>query len=432
MPTQINLDTQISSAEFSSKVADSVNTSGAAKNSIATFVEFDVSNGHDHDGVNSKKVSWNNIDAKPTTFVPSPHDHNSHTNIGPDDHHNHLSAGYDIIPNSVSVSDFIECKEGTYQIFGNASDNIKLSYDSNTKTFTIESSNNSAFTINNTIESTYIQSSNIYIGSPSSNIDFSTSNINAQNWEISGQGYAKFQTINDITISPESENNNISGVTKFNGVKIEPSGTFSGIKVGNNLYQINHSSHEQNTDTGTNQATFTINYSQQNNIKIATDPLSSISSSEAAIVNDTSTDRALILMGNASRGTTNKKVRIYDDAEVQGDLIVQNNIIAYSNQLVATYHQNGTIRDNYASGKIQIGNTLIQWGVSSGNDWRTISFQQAFASNTTPSISCATADSSEAIYKTRNITNNSFELNGVDDSFNSVNCTLTWLAIGSA
>ena len=428
MPTKINLDTQTDAAEFSAKVSSSISNTGAAKTTIAQFTEFDTTSGHDHDGVNSKKVSWTNIDAKPASFTPAPHDHNSHTNIGPDDHHNHLSAGYDIIPNSVAVDDFVELKNNSILRFGTAADNINASYEN--QILTIKSPINATFIINNSVQKTYIHSSEIYIGDATSTVNFSSANIEADNWNIDGQGYAQFKSINDIILSPVSQNNNISGVDRFNGVHLEATGTFSGLKVGNNLYQINHSSHAQNTDIGTNQTTFTINYSQQNNIKISAD-ITTTNASEVALVNDIETDKALILIGNSVRDGVNKKVRVYDDLEVQGKLITQDAIVAFANQQVATYHpQDGTIKDNYGNGHIQIGYTLIQWGISSGADWRSITFNKSFANGTTPSVSCSAADSSEAIGITRNITNEGFEINGVDDNKNSISCNLTWIAIG--
>jgi len=36
---------------------------------------FNTSTGHDHDGTDSKKITWANIDSKPTTFTPSAHSH---------------------------------------------------------------------------------------------------------------------------------------------------------------------------------------------------------------------------------------------------------------------------------------------------------------------------------------------------------------------
>ncbi len=37
--------------------------------------QFDPSTGHDHDGTDSKKVSWDNLDSKPSSFPPSAHTH---------------------------------------------------------------------------------------------------------------------------------------------------------------------------------------------------------------------------------------------------------------------------------------------------------------------------------------------------------------------
>ena len=40
---------------------------------------FNTSTGHDHDGTDSKKITWTNIDSKPSTYAPSSHDNTAHS-----------------------------------------------------------------------------------------------------------------------------------------------------------------------------------------------------------------------------------------------------------------------------------------------------------------------------------------------------------------
>jgi len=43
---------------------------------------FDISSGHDHDGSDSKKVSYQSLDSVPSSFVPSVHDNSAHSGSG--------------------------------------------------------------------------------------------------------------------------------------------------------------------------------------------------------------------------------------------------------------------------------------------------------------------------------------------------------------
>lgn len=40
---------------------------------------FNTSTGHDHDGTDSKKITWTNIDGKPSTYTPATHDNAAHS-----------------------------------------------------------------------------------------------------------------------------------------------------------------------------------------------------------------------------------------------------------------------------------------------------------------------------------------------------------------
>lgn len=40
---------------------------------------FNTTSGHDHNGTNSKKIAWTDIDSKPSTYTPSSHDNTAHS-----------------------------------------------------------------------------------------------------------------------------------------------------------------------------------------------------------------------------------------------------------------------------------------------------------------------------------------------------------------
>ena len=428
MPTEINLDTQVSDAEFNTKVQETIQNNGPAKSALASFTEFDLVNGHNHDGVNSKKIEWIDINSKPTTFAPAPHDHNFHSNIGPDDHHSSLSAGLDIIPNSSTVTSYFKAPDGAKLYFGDTTRGAQLYLDEPNQRLILQNwgTDSLSFHIDSTVSTFILESTTIHLGTNSSTINFHRANLSGDNWSISGTGEATFSLVNGVSFSASS--NNISGITRFNGVEIVGNGPFSGLTIGNSNYTINHNSHQQNTDTGTTNFSFTINSGAQAKITIITDNYTEPNSSEAALFNDTGSIKGLVIAGNKLRGDGRRKVRIYDDLEVEGNLFVLNGAITAGGLGVATYGQNGYIEDDSASGHIKIGNVVICWGISGGTAWRTVNLPITYESP--PSISGGCADSSGADYRIRNITTTSFEIASVDDAGSFVNASISWIAVG--
>ena len=424
MPTtRISIENQTDSIEFDAQVEEAI------INSASLDSKFDTSSGHHHDGADSRKVNYNDLDGIPSSFAPSAHAHGTvsapgvHTPMGPDDHHSSIEAGLSVIPDNVTISggpgSYLELPDGTYIRFGDTTQGARIEYDNILNKLTVKNwgSGTSGFHILNTINDFTIESPNINIGSTSSTINFKTASLNADNWEITGSGAASFVSVNGVLINTSG----ISNVSYFNGVEILSGGSHSKLSVGNNTYQINHSTHQQNTDTGTSQSSFVI-FTGGNKLILSSNNYSPPSNSESAIYNDTFSEKALVIAGNAV-DTGTKTVKIKDKLYVAGD-ILQNG------KSVATYEKDGisTIIQDFATstGYIKIGEAVIQWGTNtvSGTSWTTITFSKAYG--IAPSISAACKDSSGATWKTRNITATQFDIQAIGAS----SASMCWIAIG--
>jgi len=421
--TRINIENQTNATEFDAQVEDAIVGSNFIDN------KFDPISGHNHNGVNSKYIDWTDINNKPGSFTPSIHAHGTvsspglHTPMGPDDHHSSVESGLSIIPDNVTVSggagSYLELPDGTYIRLGDTTQGVRIEYDSGLNKLTVKNwgTSPSGFHILNTINDFTIESPNINIGSTSSNIYFQTAILNATNWGILGSGAAAFLSLNGVTIGTSG----IANVSYFNGVEITAGGTHSKLQVGNDSFQIHHSTHQQNTDTGTTDSTFTIK-SGGNHFILSSNDYQAPSNSESALYNDISSEKALVIAGNSSSGF--KTVRIKDNLIVEGQTLTQ------GNKSVATYGTTAglTIQD-FATGSpgyIVLGHAVIQWGTNtvSGTSWSTISFAKSY--NVAPSISASCADSSGVTWKTRNITTSQFEIQAIGSS----SASLSWIAVG--
>jgi len=417
--TLINLANQTSEEEFNAKVENALINSDA-HDVISDFIEFDIVNGHDHNGVNAKLVTWNNLSGVPDVFAPDVHSHNSHTSIGLSDHHDYLSTGYAIVPASVSVTSYVEAPDGSTIRFGDTTLGVKVEYDDVLSGLVIKDwgSGTSGLYILSSIASTTIESPTINIGSTSSNLYFKTANLNATSWSVTGTGAASFLTVNGVTIGTSG----ITGVSYFNEVEILSSGTHSKIQVGNATYQISHSTHAQNTDVGTTNSKFRV-YQGGNPLIIASDDYSEPTASEAAIYNDINVNEALVIAGNNSSGT-GKKIIMHDDVLVSG-------LITSAGKTVVTYSgpASALITDNSTMQRIRIGGCLIQWGTTSGTGWKTVTFSQVYLS--APAVSASCTDSSASDYRTRNVTITGFDVKAVSGIGDDVSADLSWTAIGN-
>jgi len=417
--TLINLANQTSEEEFNAKVEYALINSDA-HDVISDFIEFDIVNGHDHNGVNAKLVAWNNLSGVPETFTPDVHSHNSHTSIGLNDHHDYLSTGYAIVPDSVSIISYVEAPDGSTIRFGDTTLGVRVEYDDVLSGLVIKDwgSGTSGLYILSSIASTTIESPTINIGSTSSNLYFKTANLNATNWSITGTGVASFLTVNGVTIGTGG----ITGVSYFNEVEILSSGAHSKLNVGNATYQINHSTHTQNTDVGTTNSVFRV-YQGGNPLIIASDNYSAPTASEAAIYNDINSEEALVIAGNTSAGT-GKKIKMYDDVIVSG-------IITSAGKSVVTYSGTASalVTDNSPTNRIVIGGCLIQWGTTSGTGWKTVTFSQVYSS--APAVSASCTDSSASDYRTKNVTTAGFSIKAVNAVGHDVSADLSWTAIGN-
>lgn len=438
MGTKINLENQTDPTEFADKVEDAIVT-GNAKDAIAAFVEFNTVSGHDHDGADSKTVDWSSIANAPTSLTPVAHAHGTvasstfHTSITPSDHHNWISNGYDLIPQSITLTPasptpgtrYIRVPDDSYLRLGDTSLGVQLYYDGASELRVANwGSGGSDFRIVSDIDNTYIDSPNIHIGTDTSTVDFKKADVAGDFWGVTGgTGVATFATINNVIIATTG----ITNVVKFNGVTLNAAGTHSTLTVGNATYQVNHSTHQQHTDTGTSSSTFNID-TGGNPIIISSNAYSAPSTSQSAFYNDITSEHALVIVGNASSGP--KYVKIKDKLEVVDDVIINGTAFAQSNRRLATISSAGDIRDNYVSGWIQIGNVKFQWGTSGAvTGWRSVSFTQAF--NDAPSVSVSCSDSSGSDWRTKSVSTTGFDIKSVNDTGSDVSAELNWMAIGN-
>ncbi len=438
MGTKINLENQTDSTEFVDKVEDAIVGTGNAKDAISDFVEFNTVSGHDHDGSDAKNVDWSNIANAPTSLMPDAHAHGTvassifHSPMTPNDHHIMLSTGYDIEPQSITLTPdsppgtrHLTAPDGSFIRLGDTSLGVQMYYDGASELRLANwGSGGSDFRIISDIDNTYIDSPSIHIGTDTSTVDFKKADVAGDFWSVTGgTGVATFATINNVIIATTG----ITNVVKFNGVTLNAAGTHSTLTVGNATYQINHSTHQQHTDTGTSSSTFNID-TGGNPIIISSNAYSAPSTSQSALYNDISSEQALVIAGNASSGP--KYVKIKDKLEVVDDVIINGTAFAQTNRRLATISPAGDIRDNYVSGWIQVGYVKFQWGTSGAvTGWRSVSFTQAFSG--APSVSVSCSDSSGSDWRTKNISATGFDIKSVNDTGSDVSAELNWMAIGN-
>lgn len=440
MSTRINLTNQTDADEFNDKVELAITTTGGAKDALANFSAFNTTGGHDHDGSNARKVEWTNIGNAPSAMTPILHAHGTigsstfHSNIGPSDHHNWLSSGYDTIPQSITLTSgggsvYFRAPDGSTMRLGDATKGVQWYYNSTPDELRLANwgTDNSSFHILTNISETIIDSPDIYIGTDTSTVHLRKANLSADYWGVTGgSGAATFASINDVLIATTG----IANVSKFNGVVIDGAGALSRIQVTyNGTVQLEHSTHQQNTDVETNSSAYIISKGGgTGQIILSSNVYSAPSNSDSAFYNDMA-GQALVVAGNGMSGT--KKVKIDRQLEVQGNTIINGIAFAEANKRLATIDSTGDIRDNYTSGWLQISNVKLQWGTSAAaTGWRTVAFPQSF-SMTPPSVAVACNDSAGADFRTRNITNMSFQLKSVNNSGGDVSASLTWMAIGN-